>query len=177
MTIIEINNINVEEIENLEEAKKLLGEVNKWLEDHSETLESYLEELTDEEKATVYNAYAKAGNYEQMYPMDMFDEMMGNLAPSDVLRKVDMKNFSLNDDFFWYDGYGDAVSGSISDFVEKNFFSRDIAAWLKRNDYIVDKEVDDILWDWSNEKDDAEDVKENLECRIEDLEDSEDSED
>lgn len=174
MTIDEIRGIHILAIKTAEEGKKLLKDVEEWIEKHPETLESYLDDLTDDEKVTVYNAYAEDGNYERLYSMDMLDDAIGyELSPSEVLRKVDLKKFSLDDSNFWYDGYGDIVSGSVSDFLDANFSGRDVASWLERNGYAISREVDNVLFDWTVDNDDAEEMKDNLESRIEDLEDEE----
>ena len=77
------------------------------------------------------------------------------LSTTEILEKLDLKNFSLNDPVFWYDSTGDIVSDSENDFLEDYFYSSDIANWIESEDYCIPNSVQsDMIDDWVEKRDD-----------------------
>ena len=71
---------------------------------------------------------------DRLYPMDEIDDLLGDKKPSEVLQMIDTENFNYNDDYFYYDTYGDTYRICSTD--EKNYY-----------DYVDYSEVFDKLID------------------------------
>ena len=63
--------------------------------------------LDEETRLGLWREYCDNNNYpdDEIYPMDMIDEMLGNRKPSDILRDID-GNFNLYHNYFCFTIYG-----------------------------------------------------------------------
>lgn len=67
-----------------------------------------VDEMSEGERVAVYQDGCKHFNYpdDMAFPMAYFDALEGNRRPfSEVYRDIDTDNFSLNDDYYYLDGY------------------------------------------------------------------------
>lgn len=108
-----------------------------------ERIKEYLEGLNDWELIAIWNEYCCNDNC--IYPMDELDELLGGMAPSEILRASYYGYFNPNDDYFKFNCMGNLVStNSISEFID----IEDLARYIDEteNDF-GDSEIRDILWD------------------------------
>lgn len=106
------------------------------MEDIREKVINVLEALDDDSTVDMWNQYCSEVNYDDdvIYSLDEWtiNDMCYMKKPWDILRCLDGA-FNINDDWFYYNGYGNIVStDDIFDMVELG----DLA------DYIIDEEND-----------------------------------
>jgi len=135
MEIMEILNADIYAIGDVEKLNSMLDVLQQAETDKYNSFEDFVENLDTKDKARLYQSYAEATNNETFYTMDMIDEVMCDLPFSEAIRKIDKQKFDIDHEIFWYDRFGDIVSGSIDEFVEENFYTTDIVQWLERCDY------------------------------------------
>lgn len=68
---------------------------------HNE-MELIIDEMSDEEAISLYNAVAQSIGYETIQTMDEFDDYFGNYPPSEVIRDLDYE-FDIDDYYFSVD--------------------------------------------------------------------------
>ena len=56
------------------------------------------------------NKRLEKNNMGRVYTMNEFDDVLGELSPTELLFRVETGRFSTNDDYFEFDGYGNLVS-------------------------------------------------------------------
>lgn len=106
------------------------------MEDIREKIITVLEALDDDSTVDMWNQYCSEVNYDDdvIYSLDEWtiNDIFYMKKPWDILRCLDGA-FNVNDDWFYYNGYGKVVStDNISDQVDLD----DLA------DYIIDEEND-----------------------------------
>ena len=106
-----------------------------------DALREYLESLDDAAKVDIWNSYTDATNNpdDLIYSMDEFDEVFSGFKPWEIARTCYYSgNFCPADDWFWFDGYGNAVSADyISERDNRNPVDLDALA-----QYIADNDED-----------------------------------
>lgn len=124
-----------------------------------EKFEEIFNELSDAEKIVLWNDLCDDYAYEErLYNMDDLDELLGDRKPSELLTMVD-DDFSYNDDYFYFDGYGRLCS--VDDFDEFVANGRgdieEIYDWLGRigklKDFAEENDPDYNEEDWYDEED------------------------
>lgn len=117
-------------------------------------------DLNDAEKIELWNDLCDDYAYEErLYNMDYLDDLLGNKKPSELLTMVD-DDFSYNDDYFYFDGYGRLCSVKYL----KIFFETgrgdigEIYDWLESHDklqeFAEENDPDYNEEDWEEEEDD-----------------------
>lgn len=109
------------------------------MEDIREKVMKVLEALDDDSTVDMWNQYCSEVNYtdDMIYPLDEWtiNDIFYMKKPWDILKCLDGA-FNLNDDWFYYNGYGNVVStddiDDISDLVDLDDLT----------DYIIDEEND-----------------------------------
>ena len=99
----------------------------------------YLESLDDADKVDIWNSYTDATNNpdDYVYRMDEFDEVFSGFKPWEIARTCYYSgNFCPADDWFWFDGYANAVSADyISEHDDRNPVDLDeLAQYIADND-------------------------------------------
>lgn len=135
MELMEILNADVYAIDDVEKLNTMLDVLQQAETDKYNSFEDFVNNLSITDKARLYQSYAEATSNETFYMMGMIDDVMCDLPFSEAIRKIDKQKFDINHEIFWYDRFGDIVSGSIDEFVEENFYTTDIVQWLERCDY------------------------------------------
>lgn len=84
------------------------------------------------------NAYHELNNdYDSwIYGMDEFNEVMHDIKPDDIACKIQFGEFSIYDDYFSFDGYGNLVSMDDYTFRNETDNGDDIKAALIENNYL-----------------------------------------
>ena len=159
---------NVDYVFEVSELKTMLTEVESAQREHISKLHDVLENLKERGKYMMYVEYASREGGDTFFSMDTIDDFMGKASFSEAYRMVDSKNFSLNDEGFWYDGSGELISGSVSEFLSEKYYAADITEWLERNGY--DACVPDSAFaDWKDVNDEFDARIDELENRIDEL--------
>lgn len=102
-------------------------------------IKAYLDSLSDAGKVNIWNEYTDATNNpdDRIYSIEEFDEVFSGSKPWDIARTCYYSGqFCPADDWFWFDGYGNAES---SDFPESTLSPYDVDALAQ---YIVDNDED-----------------------------------
>lgn len=107
-----------------------------------------LDNMTIDELVAVHNTYCEYTNVMDEYVHDMedFNDFFVDYTPLEILRAVYIA-FDINDDYFYFDGYGHACSGCIAG--ELNIFTDDIATFIVEdgnslNDYRLQEILDEF---------------------------------
>ena len=114
-----------------------------------ERIREYLEGLDDSSLLSIWNEYC--GNDDCVYPMDELDELLGGMAPSEILRASYYGYFNPNDDYFKYNSRGNLVStNSISEWID----IEELAMCIDENEKdFGDSQIRHILGDDYDEED------------------------
>lgn len=110
-----------------------------------------LENMDENELVSVHNEYCDAVNYydDRYYFMDEFDELFYGKSPLEILDAVE-NDFSTNDEYFTFNGYGYATSTSYPDIDIET-----IAEYIDDNDNaLYNDEIQEILNDNDDDNDD-----------------------
>lgn len=97
-----------------------------------------LHNMSTEELVLVHNEYCEAANYmdDWIYSMDDFDEIMSGQSPWEIARCAYYSGeFCPAHDYFWFNGYGNLVSG---DFSLDLICIPDIARFVDRTENTLD---------------------------------------
>lgn len=79
-------------------------------------IKEYLENLNDGELLSLWNEYRRGQYYDgDIYDMDEFDEICGNMNPSDLACKIFYGKFNPNDTYFIFNGYENLESSDYLD--------------------------------------------------------------
>ena len=111
-----------------------------------------LQEMGDSELVYIHNEYCQKVNaYDnEIYPLDMFDEIMNGLDPYTIACRVAYGDFNGGYEYFRFNGYGNIQSICKWD-IDRYVDVVDIARYIIDND--DDFDVNDILCILSNDDD------------------------
>ena len=120
-------------------------------------IREYLENLSDGDLLSLWNEYRSINHYDgDIFDMEEFNEICGNMEPSDLANRIFYGRFNPNDDYFVFDGYENLKSSNyLYDFVD----IYGLAQFIYDNDDDLDS---DDLRDFldEDEEDDEEDGEE-----------------
>ena len=79
-----------------------------------ERIEEVLESMRDEDIVEVWNEYCDDVNCcdDRIYCMDWLEDDIRGMSAIDVIRTFCDSAFNVNDDWYWYNGYGNPVSSN-----------------------------------------------------------------
>jgi len=100
-----------------------------------------LESMNPADLVSLYNDYADRNHYEPIFSMGALDELIGERLPSEMLGMFDSK-FSLSDDYFTVDGYGNYISGSGAALVWDEVDAATLAEWIAENEHCIHCRID-----------------------------------
>ncbi len=116
----------------------------------------------DSEKIELWNNLCDDYAYEErLYHMDDLDELLGDRKPNELLTMVD-DDFSYNDDYFYFDGYGRLCSVKYLEifFETGRGDVSEIYRWLESHDrlqeFAEENDPDYNEEDWEEEEDEDE---------------------
>ena len=116
----------------------------------------------DSEKIKLWNDLCDDYAYEErLYNMDDLDDLLGDRKPSELLTMVD-DDFSYNDDYFYFDGYGRLCSVKYLEifFETGRGDVSEIYRWLESHDrlqeFAEENDPDYNEEDWEEEEDEDE---------------------
>ena len=138
-----------------------------------------IENMVSDDVVNMWNEYCESHNYmdDYVFPMDYFDEEFRDTAPSTLASMIVYGGyFHVNDNYFYYDGYGnirsfdyydeyespidvDALCGWLLDMAEggqvEELVATEIADWINRNfDNDGSEDIDEmILFIYNNASD------------------------
>ena len=96
-----------------------------------DTVSDVFEELSDDEKIEIIFDYLDEQGEERPFSMDEFDDEMRGFTPSDIAMRI-TEDFNIQDEYFWFNGYGNVESGDAYEVIDK--FADDVSIdWLKEN--------------------------------------------
>lgn len=80
-------------------------------------IKAYLDSLDDAEKVNIWNEYTDATNNpdDRIYSINDFDDVFSGSKPWEIAACYYSGNFCPADDWFWFDGYGNAASADFPD--------------------------------------------------------------
>ena len=129
------------------------------MEELRDSLQEALDSLDQDNILDIWNQRCEALRYDddRIEYNNFIDEILDGLKPSEIIDAVD-RNYSINDDYMYWDGYGDICS--TSDVY-------DVADDSEIIDYIIDEwedcgytEIEDVLTEFEAEYYDEEDDEE-----------------
>lgn len=120
-----------------------------------------IENLSSDEAVSLWNEYCSEDGRmdDYIYSMNEFDEIMGNMTPSDVARTCYYGEFCPADDYFWFNGYANLESSDFPSMDNKSpFYAKELATWIIKNENaLYCDEIQEILdEDDEEEKDEDE---------------------
>lgn len=124
-----------------------------------DAIKEVLDNLDDDELFSIHCDYCDAACYpdERMFGMDEFDDLYCDNKPMEIAEAVCGTNFSTNDDYFWYNGYGNLESGYASDHVD----TEEVAKWmLEHEDPLDNDDIQELFDEWDEDEMDEEDEEE-----------------
>lgn len=78
-----------------------------------------INDLTDNDIFEIWNEYAQKNNYDEIFSMDEFDEIMERNSPTDIANSIYFGEYNPNDNYFQFDGYGNIkTTSNIEEFVD-----------------------------------------------------------
>ena len=114
-----------------------------------------LQEMNDCELVYLHNEYCqKTKSYDyEIYPMDMFDELMHGLDPYTIACRVAYGEFNGSDEYFRFNGYGNIQTIHKWD-IDRYVDYVDIARYIVEND--DDFDINGILCILSDDQEEEE---------------------
>lgn len=98
-------------------------------------IKSEILRLDDSEMASMWNEYCDAnGYYDDWIEYNDIDELLCGCKPSEVLSRIDMKNYDESDEYCSYDGYGYLYSFNCVDDNGSPFDLNSLAQWVYKNE-------------------------------------------
>lgn len=92
-------------------------------------------DLNDGDMVALWNTYCESNNYYDDYiEYNDIDELLDGLKPSEVLSRIDMKNYNESDEYCAYDGWGELYSFGYPDCDESPFDLDSLAQWIYENE-------------------------------------------
>lgn len=118
-----------------------------------EQIENILDNLSEYELMDIHNEYCANGD-DEIFEMDMFNEMCEGMTPTDIANCIFYGDFCPNHSYFKFDGYANFES---SDFPSDWIYTSDLANYMYDNweSYNID-EVADLFDEWESEDEDDE---------------------
>lgn len=111
-----------------------------------------IKKLSDGEAVSLHNEYSYSNNASDDVIMDMdsFNEVMAGNEPSEIARSIFYGgHFNPNDDYFYFNGYGNVVS---TDNPFSVIIPEDIADdVLRKDDAFECDDIQDLLDEWEEE--------------------------
>lgn len=107
-----------------------------------------VDDMDNSEKAELWNHYCDAAHYydDGIYPMDEFDEIVGGMTPLEIVRTCFYGDFCPAHDYFWFNGYANAVSGYNVDDPKSPFDADAVAEWIvDHDDSLYNDDIREIL--------------------------------
>ena len=100
-----------------------------------EQLSKLLNEMCEPDLVYLYNEYCQeTNNYDdEIYPIDMFDEINRELDPWEIAAKVFYGDFNPNHDYFKFNGYANFISINKWD-LDRFIDVEDIVKYILEND-------------------------------------------
>lgn len=125
-------------------------------EQKQKAIEEILDNLSGDALVDVNNAYQECVNGDKyIYSTDDFDELMNGETPSEIASRVAFGDYNPFHKWFWFNGYGNIVSGDYPDRAD-GWFASDIAEYAVENDEDFGRsDIMDIL-DEEDDEDEAE---------------------
>jgi hypothetical protein len=103
-------------------------------EQKQKAIEEILDNLSGDALVDVNNAYQECVNGDKyIYSTDDFDELMNGETPSEIASRVAFGDYNPFHKWFWFNGYGNIVSGDYPDRAD-GWFASDIAEYAVEND-------------------------------------------
>lgn len=99
-----------------EEIMNRLEEIRNEYQNKIENINDVFDNLDDDIKVGIIIDYCNDNSYEHPEYMSSFDELMEGLSPTEIVDCIS-NDFSTSDEYFWFDGYGNATSGSAWDVI------------------------------------------------------------
>ncbi len=102
-----------------------------------EKLAAYIGDMPEDKAISLHNEYCEHDHKydDHIYDMDEFDEIIGECLPSDIARMCYYEDFCPADSYFWYNGYGNLVSGDCPMTDDNSpFYVSDIVKYIVNND-------------------------------------------
>lgn len=83
-------------------------------------IKEYLENLSDGDLLSLWNEYSGENCRDgDIYCMDEFNELCGNMEPSDLANRIFYGKFNPNDTYFIFNGYANLESSDyLEDFID-----------------------------------------------------------
>lgn len=125
-------------------------------EQKQKAIEEILDNFSGDALVDVNNAYQECVNGDKyIYSTDDFDELMNGETPSEIASRVAFGDYNPFHKWFWFNGYGNIVSGDYPDRAD-GWFASDIAEYAVENDEDFGRsDIMDIL-DEDEDEDEAE---------------------
>lgn len=107
-------------------------------------IKEYLENLSDSELLSLWNEYRRAHCYDgDIYDMEEFNEICGNMEPSDLANRIFYGRFNPNDIYFIFNGYENLESSDyLDDFIDIDELAQHI---YDNDDDLDDYDLRDFL--------------------------------
>lgn len=124
-----------------------------------EAVKEVLDNLRESELFWVHCNYCDERQYsdDRAYSMCEFDDLMSERSPLEIAQDINGTNFSPNDEYFWFNGYGNLCSGSVYDFVDTD----DIAHYMVDEENALDcDDVQDLFDEWEEQEEDEDEEDE-----------------
>lgn len=122
--------------------------------------EVFYNQMSESDMVNLWNRVCDANNFESwLYNMDDLDEIVGNRTPTDLIGMLDDK-FSLNDEYFYFDGYGrlHSVDSTYEFFTNGAGDDNEVFRYLSNDDDEMrefmeenDPDFDESEWDEDEE--------------------------
>ena len=113
-----------------------------------EAIAETIENLDTETAVSAWNAYAEANNMpdDMIYSMDDFSELVTGEAWN-VACMVAYGHFNPQDDYFWFNGYGNLCSSDFPDMDSNSpYCGRDMTDYIQDNwDALGIDEIEEIM--------------------------------
>ena len=109
--------------------------------------QQFLEECTQDDKMIFWNQYCDAANRpdDTIFPMDDFDEMFYGVKPFELARSLFNGDFNPNENYWYFNGYGNPVSAWFVDDCEA-FWPEEFAEYcIEHNEDFDSPEIRAIL--------------------------------
>lgn len=92
--------------------------------------------MNEAELLSTWNEYVVATQRsdDYIYYMEEFNDICNNMKPSEIVTCVQYGNFSYGHDYFWFNGYGNFVSGWNVDSENSPVSIEEMADYIIEND-------------------------------------------
>lgn len=117
-----------------------------------EKFEEFYNSLYECQQWQIINEYADENNFERVYDMDEFNEVMSGFSPLDIARLANVNDFNSNDKYFHFDGQANLQSSNNC--CEWTDFDA-MADWYEWHDHILLR-IDREEWEALEEEEEEE---------------------